>query len=160
MRAHRAKFDTSKPFRIVINRTAFDALRPTDRLFPAADHHDHSAAQQREEIVVPAIELLPRLTKPKPQAQVPPNYIRIHGDQCLPRPEDYELTEVDWLFLAGLRKRYPEIEELSSEDFLTRILVELERRAGRDSVLPRSKGWIVDFLKLNYPKIAERQDFE
>lgn len=38
--------------------------------------------------------------------------------------------------------------------------MELERRAGRDSVLPRSKGWIVEFLKLSYPKVAERQDFD
>ncbi len=61
---------------------------------------------------------------------------------------------MDWLFLAGLRKRYPEMVELASEDFLRGVLVELERRAGRDTVLPRSKGWIVDFIKFNYPQVA------
>jgi hypothetical protein len=48
MRAHRGKFDTSKPFRLVGSRTAWDSLKVTDTLFPASDHNDHSGPQQRE----------------------------------------------------------------------------------------------------------------
>jgi hypothetical protein len=146
MRAHRAKFDVSRPFRLVTNRTAFDCLQATEQLFPATEANDHSAHQQREEIVVPRIEVVPRLTKPKPNAKIPLNYIRLAAALCLPRPDDYELSEVDWLFLSGLRARFSAGKEWLTEEFLQRTLVELEGKAGRDNVLPRSKGWVVAFV--------------
>jgi hypothetical protein len=36
MRAHRAKFDWTRPFVLVTDMAAFDSLKPTDELFPVA----------------------------------------------------------------------------------------------------------------------------
>lgn len=105
MRAHRAKFDVSRPFRLITSRTAFDCLTSTEQLFPASDQNNHHSSQ-REEIVVPRIEVVPRITKKKSYASVPPNYIRLSSALCLPRPDAYELSEVDWLFLSGLKERF------------------------------------------------------
>lgn len=114
MRAHRGKFDASKPFRIITSRAAFECMQATDQLFPATEN-DHHTAQQREEIVVPRIEVVPRLTQPKPEAKVPLHYIRLPAALCLPRPDAYELSEVDWLFLSGLRERFTGAKEVIGE---------------------------------------------
>lgn len=38
--------------------------------------------------------------------------------------------------------------------------MELESKAGRDNVLPRSKGWIVAYLERNYKQIANLPNFD
>lgn len=62
MRAHRTKFDCSRPFKVINSRPAFEALTPTDHLFPPADQNHHSGPTPKEEIVVPRIEIVPRIT--------------------------------------------------------------------------------------------------
>jgi hypothetical protein len=38
-------------------------------------------------------------------------------------------------------------------------MVELESRAGRDNILPRSKGWIVGFIECGYKEVAAMPNF-
>lgn len=100
-------------------------MQPTDRLFPVHQPHGEQENTQKEEIVVPKIEIVPRLTKRKAFARITPEYIRLPSYLNLPKTDIYELTEVDRLFLSGIRNKYGLDRFSLGKEFLQRVIIEL-----------------------------------
>jgi hypothetical protein len=65
----------------------------------------------------------------------------------LPKLIDYELTEVDHVFLKGHAEKYKfNGKVILTQEFLTKVFIEMELKAGKDPVIPRNKGWMTNFL--------------
>jgi hypothetical protein len=90
MRTQRGRFDITKPFKLITNRKEFDALEATEKLFPPPKQAEHE--EKNENIVVPRIEKVKRLTNPKEFAVINSNYIRLPAHMNLPKMDGYELS--------------------------------------------------------------------
>ncbi len=66
----------------------------------------------------------------------------------LPKLHDYELTEVDHVFLLGHQDKYKFNGKIVlTQDFLTKAFIELETKAGKSMDIPRNKGWMLTFIE-------------
>jgi hypothetical protein len=60
----------------------------------------------------------------------------------------YELTEVDHVFVSTHSQKFKlEGNPVLTDEFLTAVFIELEMKAGKDPVIPRSKGWFVSYIE-------------
>lgn len=84
-------------------------------------------------------------------AKVEPNYHRINAHLNLPKLMNYELTEVDHMFLQGHGHRFKHNDKtILNEDFLSKTFIEMELKAGKDPVLPKTKTWMTQYLDREY----------
>lgn len=66
----------------------------------------------------------------------------------LPKLINYELNEVDHVFLNGHAHRFKfEGKTILTYEFLSKAFIELELKAGKDPVLPRTKTWMITYLE-------------
>ena len=87
---------------------------------------------------------------------MPPNYIRLQAHLNLPLPSQYELTEVDHTFVKTHEDRYLfRGKRILTADFLQKVMVEMELKAGKDMNLPRSKGWMMAFVEREYKELLQ-----
>lgn len=146
----RKGIDPTKPFKFIDNKKAFDELDAADDtliFIINADETKPVATIKREEIIVPKIDTVKRATEVKKFAKINPNYIRLPPELNLPLASNYELTEVDHIFLKSHQERFQlRGNKVLTPDFLRRAIIELEVKAGKDMTLPRSKGWMMAFL--------------
>jgi hypothetical protein len=71
-------------------------------------------------------------------AKVEPNYLRIFLKLTLPKAKNYELTEVDYMFLEGHSHLFIyHKKKLLNEQLLCKSIIELELRAGKNPILPK-----------------------
>lgn len=81
MRTHRGKFDWSRPFKLIDSKPLFDSL-DADNIdlvinINSKQEPPTPTITKKEEIIVPKIETVKRITEPKKFAKEEANYIRI-----------------------------------------------------------------------------------
>lgn len=106
---NRNKYDWSKPFKFIDNKKQFDELETNEESLIISIVDDEAKvppALKKEEIPVPKIETVPRVTIPKKFARITPNYIRLPPHLNLPLASQYELTQVDHIFLRSNESRF------------------------------------------------------
>ncbi len=87
------------------------------------------------------------MTEVKKFAKINSNYIRLSPSLNLPLANSYELTQVDHVFLKSNENKYIfKGKKVLTEQFLRKVIMDLEIKAGKDMVLPRSKGWFISIL--------------
>lgn len=89
---NRNKFDWSKPFKFIDNKKSFDELDVNDEslvIVINTDEQKQPAPHKKEEILVPKIDQVKRVTEVKKFAKITPNYIRLHPHLNLPSPHNY-----------------------------------------------------------------------
>jgi hypothetical protein len=126
---NRNKLDWSKPFKLIDSKKAFDELDANDDTLIViinAEEPKPALPPKREEIIVPKIDTVKRVTEIKKFAKISPNYIRLPPELNLPLASNYELTEVDHLFLRSHQDRFQfKGKKVLSADFLRRAIVDL-----------------------------------
>lgn len=66
----------------------------------------------------------------------------------LPLANNYELTQVDHTFVKTYEEKYIyKGKRILTKDFLRKVFIELEVKAGKDMILPRSKGWLMSYFE-------------
>lgn len=106
---NRNKFDWSKPFKFIDNKKVFDELDVTDEsliIVINPDEQKQPAVHKKEDILVPKIDEVKRVTEVKKFAKITPNYIRLPPHLNLPSAHQYELTEVDHVFVKSHQNRF------------------------------------------------------
>lgn len=94
-------------------------------------------------------------------AKVEPNYIRLSEDLNLPKMESYELNEVDHVFLQGQMNRFKlNGKVVLTPEFLSKAFIELEKKAGKDPALPRTKQWMTAFVEREYKELTTMPNYE
>jgi hypothetical protein len=161
---NRNKYDWSKPFKFIDSKRAFDDLDTNEESLiisiPIEDAPT-PAVHKKEEIPVPKIDIVKRVTEVKTFAKITPNYIRLPPHLNLPSPINYELTEVDHTFLKSHQDRFIfRGKRLLTADFMRRTFIELEMKAGKDMVIPRSKGWMMAFLEKENKELLNMENVE
>jgi len=89
---NRNKYDWSKPFKFIDNKKQFDELETNEESLIISILDDEPKPQQsplKEDIPVPKIETVPRVTVPKRFARITPNYIRLPPQLNLPLASHY-----------------------------------------------------------------------
>ncbi len=101
MRITRHKYDSKKPFVVIKSKKEFDRIEVTEEVYPnyLILPVDVKAEKDSLSILIPPVKTYPPLTSPKREAKITPNYIRVPPTLNLPNPKDYELTELDLLFI-------------------------------------------------------------
>lgn len=126
---NRTKYDWTKPFKLIDSKRAFDELETNDDSLVINLQNDENKAPalNKDNIPVPKIENVRRqVTETKPHAKITPNYIRLPAHLNLPREDDYELTEVDHVFLQGHQDKFKlNGKTVLTQEFLSRAFIEL-----------------------------------
>lgn len=166
MRAHRVKqLDWTKPFKLVDSKAVFDDLDTDNNELVININSKAEAASssinKKDDIIVPKIETVKRVTEPKKFARIEPNYIRLTDELNLPKLESYELNEVDHVFLQGYANKFKfNGKVVLTPEFLSKAFIELEKRAGKDPTLPRNKNWMVAYVEREYKELTAMPNYE
>ena len=102
-----------------------------------------------------------RVTEIKKFAKVEPDYIRLTDNLNLPKLESYELNEVDHVFLQGQANKFKlNGRVVLNPEFLSKAFIELEKKAGKDPVLPRTKQWMTNYVDREYKEMTAMPNYE
>lgn len=104
---------------------------------------------------------MPKVGSVKPFARITPNYIRLPAHLNLPLANHYELTEVDLTFVKTHQDRFIfKGRQVLTAEFLTKAIIEMELKAGKDMTLPRSKGWMMSYIEAEHKDLLEMDSLE
>ena len=73
----------------------------------------------------------------------------------------YELNEVDHVFLQGHSNRFKlNGKTVLTPEFLSHAFIELELKAGKDPLLPRTKGWMTAYIEREHKHLLVMPNIE
>ena len=153
MKALRPKqADWSKPFKLLLKKEDFKKIDPEPDSIVTRGKKDKSKEKIKEQIIKPRIEIVVPPPRNHNSSGIPLNYVRITSNLNLPKPDTYELCEVDYKFIEAYREKYLfGTKKVLTEELLEKCFVEIELIAGKDiSTLPKT-------LKAKFKAILEKQ---